>query len=208
MGRLDAQMWLLTGGQDPPRLIRPYLEREQSPRVRAASCGAIGAVCTQRALLDISTLLTALLIQCRPASSHWPFFFHSVFKRCSYTWIILAKWLLKCLLLFLGFVLSLNSVAASLSWLSQAGAHMAAAATQRTASTLRLARGAKDGRLEWECDHQQEVVSLPRKCNATTCSAVNRGERFTRCSTTDRVAQTRPGSSGAAADPDASPGCL
>lgn len=47
---------------------------EQSPRVRAASCGAIGAVCTQRALLGISTLLTALLILCQPASSQRPFF--------------------------------------------------------------------------------------------------------------------------------------
>lgn len=27
VGRLDAQMWLLTAGQDLPRLIRPYLEK-------------------------------------------------------------------------------------------------------------------------------------------------------------------------------------
>lgn len=92
---------------------------EQSPRVRAASCGAIGAVCTQHALQDISTLLTALLIQCRPASCHQPCF-TAFFKCCSYTWIVLEKWLLKCLLLFLGFVLSPSYVATSLSWLCQA----------------------------------------------------------------------------------------
>lgn len=45
---------------------------EQPPRVRAASCGAIGTARTQRAFNDISSFPTALLIQRRSALSHWP----------------------------------------------------------------------------------------------------------------------------------------
>lgn len=181
---------------------------EQSPRVRAASCGAIGTVCTQRAFNDICSFLTALRTQRRSnlVSS----------TRCSCTEMLLEEWLLKRLPLFLGcaFVLSLSRAASSLSWLGRAcESTWPPAATQRSASTLWLPkRGAKDGR-------RVRGVRSPAGSGSLAQEAQQRDNLFgrksdgskavTHCSTGDFLAaETPPGSGGAAAAaPTAGHGC-
>lgn len=147
---------------------------ERSPRVRAASCGALGTVCTQRAFNDICSFLTALRTQRRSASSLWPFLQPSDSTRRSCTGMLSEKRPLKRLPLFLGraFVLSLEPLLARPSLRAHTAAcRHAAQCVNGVASKRSEGRETSAG---GGCDRQQEVGRLPRKRdNATTCSAVN-----------------------------------
>lgn len=116
VGSLDAQMWLLTAGQDPPQLIKPYLDgnsllvSELLPVVRSG--------------LFVPSMPCRISLHHAPdrLSHHYHYLCLTNAPPTHELFFFFLKRLLKCLLLFPSsiFVLSLSSVSTSFSWLSQA----------------------------------------------------------------------------------------
>lgn len=173
-------MWLLTAGQNPPRLIRPYLEGKLSPRVRTVSCGGTSRVCTQHASKNISSSYSPccwyLVVSPAVFCCYWLWFKTrcSDFISCCCRWIIFGRqqMAVKCLALFFvlsygitflrGHKLVLARLSCEPTWSPpprSAVRHQCGLEAERRMEDKRRRRNGSGG--GWDCDHQQEAARLP-----------------------------------------------